>query len=228
MRSGNSRRLPFARFADLMEGLQVKTGRERSRVRAAALLVLCGLLSGCMGPEVMIATNIASAALKAGVEYAEKNKPTPEQAWRAAKRGHLEARGEAGDKDAQFALARLYQRREHGTAQYWMCEAANSGHPQARMQLGHWYNEDRLSEDPWPYIGIRPDNRQAYLWYRLAEASGEPGGALFSGRLAGSGLTEPELRAAREMVEAWTPGGCGYSPVLGTELAQADQAAQGE
>ena len=180
------------------------------RLRAAvALMLVAAALSACMGPQVMIATNVASAALKASVDYAEKNKPTPAQAWRASRRQYLEEQGHAGNASSQYAVAQLYQGHRDGAAQFWMCKAANSGHPAAQLQLGHWYNEDRLTEDPWPFISVRPDDRVAYMWYSLAELNGERSGEPFRLQLKNDQLNDADLEAAEAMTAGWAPGSCG-------------------
>ncbi len=172
-------------------------------------------LCACMDPQVMIATNVASAALKASVEYAEQNQPTPAQAWRTARRQNLEELGHAGDVGAQYALAQLYQAHHYREAQFWMCKAANSGYTAAQLQLGHWYNEDRLAEDPWPFISVEPDDRVAYMWYSLAERNGDLSGQPFRLHLQNDQLNEAELKAANAMAASWVPSSCGV-------LAKAD------
>lgn len=193
----------------------------RSRLRPAfAVLAAIGFvlnLSACMGPEVMIATNVASAALKASVEYAEKNKPTPAEAWRAARRQYLEEQGHAGNVKAQYTLGQLYHVHRQSAAHFWMCKAANGGHPAAQLQLGHWYNEDRLDEDPWPYISVRPDNRTAYMWYEMAEKNGDSSGTAFRLQLEYGGLAEEDLEAAKALSASWVPGSCGVLASADTE-----------
>ena len=183
--------------------------RLRNLTAALTMIFLAGALTGCGGPEVMIASSVAQAAIKASIEHAEKNKPTPEQAWRAARREYLEERGHAGDPKAQYTLGQLYHLHRHGDAHYWMCEAANNGHPAAQLQLGHWYNEDRLEEDPWPFIGVTPDNQIAYMWYALAEKNGDTSGTPFLLDLKYNRLAPEELQAADAQLATWAPGSCG-------------------
>ena len=203
------------------------TGRARAWLRKSWRLaaVLAGglLTSACMGPEVMIATNVASAAFQAAVEHAEKNKPTPSEAWRASRREYLEDQSRAGNPTAQYALGQLYQFHRRTDAHYWICEAANNGHPAAQVQLGHWYNEDRLQEDPWPFIPVRPDNREAYLWYQLAEANGDDSAALFSEPLVNGALSGEDLKTARALVDGWAPGSCGVLATADADVAAVDR-----
>ncbi|MDX1515134.1 MAG: hypothetical protein R3174_15460, partial [Gammaproteobacteria bacterium] len=75
-------------------------------LRLAALLLLAPVtlsLGGCLvAPPVLIAADVVSAAVKAGVEYAENNKPTTEERWELARIDRLERRAEKGDVEAQY------------------------------------------------------------------------------------------------------------------------------
>ena len=180
-------------------------GSLRNAAVAAVLLCLCG----CMGPEMMIVSSIAQVALKTGIRYAEKNKPTPEQAWRRDRFQHVVNQAAAGDVDAQFALSLYFQVHEKAAAERWTCLAANQGDARAQMQMGHWYNEDRLEEDLWPYIGLSPDNVRAYEWYRAAHAVGDPLGGALSEQVSAS-LSESEIAAAERRLNAGELKGCRF------------------
>ena len=168
-----------------------------------------------MGPEMMIATNIASAAFQATVEYAQKNRPTAEQAWRSSRLTYLEEQARGDNAVAQYTLGQFYQVHRDEQAHHWICQAANLGHSQAQLQLGHWYNEDRLKEDPWPYIDLRPDNREAYVWYLLAAKGGNPAAQPFMSYLESGLMTGPDVDEAHNMLAAWSPSGCGAIATAG-------------
>jgi TPR repeat protein len=174
-----------------------------------------------MGPEVMIAANVASAALKAGVEYAEKNKPSPEETFRWAKIELLEEQANGGDVDAQYAMGIYYQATREARARHWICRAAAGGHPRAQLQYGHWYNEDRNREDLWPFIGISPDNREAWRWYSLAAENGEIGALHHIERLEVAGLDRQALEQG-QAGRVGSPASCGVFTALRAPGAPAE------
>lgn len=181
-------------------------------------------VSGCLvAPQIMIAADVVSAAMKAGVDYAEKNKPTPDQMWLKASIDRLERRAHGGDVAAQYELGLIYQRIKSGRARHWVCRAANNGLPRAQAHMGHWYNEDRKREDIWPFIDIRPDNTKAYLWYSLAESSGDLISMSYRERLEKNVMSAEELADARARLGEREPDNCG----LFTAVASSDSSTQG-
>ena len=168
-------------------------------------------LSGCLvAPPVMIAADVMSAAIKAGADYAEKNKPTPEERWEQSKLDRLTRRADDGDLDAQYQLGLVHQAASSGRAKVWVCRAANNGLARAQAHMGHWYNEDRKQEDLWPFIDIRPDNRDAFVWYSLAEANGDMFAGNFRENLSHESMSPDELAEAQNRLSRWEPVYCGF------------------
>ena len=163
-----------------------------------------------MGPEIMLASNLAQAAVRTAMEYNEANAPTPEELWEQEQRELLESRAARGDLAAHYELGRVAARKEQRDAEHWICMAANKGHPKSLLQMGHWYNEDRDDEDLWPYIAISPDNRKAWVYYSLAAERGELMGAAYRDALAQGAMSESELRVAELRLAGWKPVTCPY------------------
>ncbi|MCP5149658.1 MAG: sel1 repeat family protein [Ectothiorhodospiraceae bacterium] len=187
----------------------------KSPVHIVALVLGCVATAGCLGPEAMIAANVASAALKATVEYAERNRPSPQAQWRQERVSLLRASAERGELDAQVHLAKMFQASGDPAAYHWMCRAARAGSVEAQRQLGHWYSEDRLREDLWPFIGVTPDDRDAWVWYSRAAAEGDPLAIYLRDRTERQ-LAADELLQARARLEA-SASGCGAAPLRPTE-----------
>ena len=191
-------------------------GGHTRAVRTGACAVLMGMaVAGCGGPEAMIISAVAQAAVKEAVKQAEKNRPTPEQLWHEAQVASLERRALAGDVEAQFQIGTYYLLLQEPVAERWICEAASRGHAKAQLQYGHWFNEDRAREDLFPFIGITPDNTQALLWYTLAAEGGEPRAPFFRDSLLQTGLAPDQLEAGQAGISSWSPGPCG-GPTLTT------------
>lgn len=187
------------------------------------------VVSGCLvAPEIMIAADIVSAAIKAGTDYAEKNRPTPEQRWEKAGIDRLERRAQRGDVEAQYELGLIHQRAQSGRARHWVCRAANNGLARAQAHMGHWYNEDRKLEDIWPFIDIRPDNTKAFVWYSLAESNGDMISPSYRERLEKTAMSTQELTDARARLGGWTPENCGLFTAVASSGSgpQADAAAR--
>ena len=184
--------------------------RHRFAVRAArfvSVTIIAITVGGCVfPPEVTIASSIAQAAIKAGMRYAEENKPTPEQAWASEQTNRLAHSAGQGDKDAQFQLAQQLQAQKKPDAATWMCRAAQAGHAQAQRQVGHWFNEDRRREDIWPYIRLTPSDKKAYAWYVLAKSSGDTVSGVFQYQVARRSLSVEEASAIDARITRWIPG----------------------
>jgi len=181
--------------------------------RIPYLLALSFVLtsSGCLfPPPVMIAADVMTAAIKAGADYAEKNKPTDEERWEQSKLDRLTRRANEGDLDAQYELGLVHQAASSGKAKNWVCRAANNGLARAQAHMGHWYNEDRRQEDLWPFIDIRPDNREAFVWYSLAEANGDVFASNFRQNLAHQSMSPDDVAEAQDRLSRWKPAYCGF------------------
>lgn len=183
---------------------------------ALAILLAPLALGGCGGPESMIISSLASAALQTAIKQAEKNKPTPEQLWHEAQVANLEQQALNGNVDAQFQIGTYYLLLQEPVAERWICEAASRGHAKAQLQYGHWFNEDRSREDMFPFIPISPDNRTAFLWYSLAARNGEPRAPHFRDSLAYADISETQIQNLNARVVNWTPGPCGSTAPLTT------------
>ena len=73
---------------------------------------------------------------------------------------------EQGDAEAQYQLARMYNKgegvtRDYGQAVAWCRKAAEQGHEEAQFGLGVMYNEGR---------GVTRDYEAAYGWYARSAA----------------------------------------------------------
>lgn len=139
-------------------------------------LLACVGLSGCGSVSgVMLAGNIVSAAGAAAVDASRDSRREEGDAVRA--RGMQQYLAELGAEQGiagdELAFGRLLTEQRDPDAFHWMCQAAMAGLPDAQLQLGHWYNEDRLREDLWPFIDARPDNATARAWYSAAASNGE-------------------------------------------------------
>ena len=160
----------------------------------------------------MVASSVVSAAFKTAVEQAEKNRPTPEQLWQDAQLAKLDREARAGAPEAQFRLGTYYIQINEPRAEVWICAAANQGHARAQLQYGHWYNEDRAREDMFPFIGITPNNSDAYLWYALAAQNGEPRAPHFRDSLIYGGIQTGKLDQARARLANWSARDCASVP----------------
>jgi len=129
----------------------------------------------------MLVGGIVNAAGTAALEASDRNHaPTAEAGRSSAMTEHLARLGAtSGDPQAAYVLATLLTERGDSRGLHWMCEAAQAGHGGAQLQLGHWYNQDREREDPWPFIGADPDDRVAAYWYGEASRNGKKIAVIF-------------------------------------------------
>ena len=104
-----------------------------------------------------------------------------------------------GDPAAQANLADMYEFgeriRSNKAAAYWNEQAANQGYAPSQLNLGRMYQTG---------TGVTQDNVEAYVWYAIAAASGDPAAATSRDQVS-SRLTSEELAAARERVRQWQP-----------------------
>lgn len=89
----------------------------------------------------------------------------------------IQAEADAGNGDAQMALARLYRHgdkvpRDDAAAVAWLEKAARSGNPDANLHLGHALLRDGNALEAAPRLRLAldklPSNRDAALWLYLA------------------------------------------------------------
>ena len=190
-----------------------QAARGARRIVVFALALSCTTIAGCIDPVSLVASSVLSTAFKTVLDQAEKNnRPQPDRQWHDVQLAILEREARAGAAEAQFRLGTYYIQTQESTAQTWICTAANQGHAGAQLQYGHWFNEDRAHEDLFPYIGITPNNSDAYLWYALAAQNGESRAPLFRDSLIYSGIPAAKLDQARARVANWSAQDCGSAP----------------
>ncbi len=99
----------------------------------------------------------------------------------------------------------------------WLCLAANAGYSKAQAEVGSWHrsidrddssylNDNRL--ELLRKVGVRPDNRIAYMWYTLATSNGDESTLYARDYYLAELLTDSEVAQAEQMVRDWTPGDC--------------------
>lgn len=103
-----------------------------------------------------------------------------------------------GSTDAQYALARMYDRganvdQDYDEAHWWLRQAARGGHSAAQNDLGVIYGNGYVR--PRDYVG-------AYMWL---EISAQNGNAIAGQNLTAfrNRLTDAEISAARELARDW-------------------------
>jgi len=194
------------------------------RLTAAALCILA--LNGCVSVAGTIASAVAQAAIKTAIDQAEKNKPTAEQLWHEAQVAGLEHRAISGELEAQYQLGTYYLVLQEPGGADWICQAAIQGHAKAQLQYGHFFNEDRKLDDLYPFVGIRPDNVQALVWYSLSSNNGEPRAGFFRDSLLSGAMSTQKIDRAEAVLARWTPTSCGditpSTVVAGTGIAPAN------
>lgn len=181
------------------------------RIVSATLLTgtLLGGLGGCASVGTTVLTSIASAAIQTAIEQTTSHQPSAEQLWQDAQLASLEHRAISGDSQAQFDLGTYYLVLQEPAGADWICQAAIVGHPQAQLQYGHFFNEDRQLEDLYPFVQITPDNEQAFVWYSLSSQAGDPMAAHFRDSLVSGRMTREAMDRAEGALSAWTPSPCG-------------------
>lgn len=113
---------------------------------------------------------------------------------------------EAGDGDAQAAIADLYlselltvpaganeRRRIQRTAVWWYRQAAQCGHTVAQLNLGDLYANG---------VGVATDPVQAWLWLGLAARGGNAWAAQRQAEV-GRIMTPPQLAEGRSLMDGW-------------------------
>ncbi len=180
-------------------------------LRLMVATVACGLVAGCGAASTFfLVGNVVNAAGTAAMEHQEKRQRArdDQEVMQEAMADMLQYRAAHGDLDAQYRLGLLYQSRRRSEARGWICRAAQAGHPGAQLQMGHWYSEDRSGSDMWPFIHVSLDDREAYVWYSLAERNGEPSAPAFRKQMELDRMSVKEIDEANRRLSAWEPGGC--------------------
>lgn len=107
---------------------------------------------------------------------------------------------EAGDADAQFALAEAYHKGEGVTqnnaeAAKWYEKSANRGNVDAQFALGFVYRGGD---------GIPMDKVTSYMWFELANEHGNVHAYELRNDVAWS-MTEDQIQEARKKAKQWKP-----------------------
>jgi TPR repeat protein len=176
--------------------------------RCLLLLLLCALLTAC-GPAstVMLVGNVVNAAGHAVTDKQLADR-TPQDDVNEAYEEILQVNAAEGDPESQYQLGMFYVSKRDGAALQWVCRAAAAGHSKAQLQMGHWYSEDRLQSDLWPFIDIRPNDNQAYAWYSLAEKNGDEDAALFRMVLRDNRMNAEQVNGAMQLASHGQTAGC--------------------
>jgi TPR repeat protein len=193
----------------LVGKFQLKSGHMRQASKILLMLILAGLLSAC-GPltTFVLVGDVVNAAGNTYMDQRDAQR-TQQDEIDDAYEEILQAKAAEGDPESQYQLGMFYVAKRNSEAQRWICQAAHSGHAKAQLQMGHWYSEDRLQSDLWPFIPIRPDDNQAYVWYSLAEKGGDEDAALFRMVLRDNRMTTAKVASARQVLSHWQATGCG-------------------
>ena len=153
---------------------------------AAHALALAALLLAAGAPPSRADFAEGLAALDAG------DFESALEAWRPL--------AEAGDAEAQIALAGLYRdglgpRADLAQAVRWYRRAAEQGEPVGQLNLGDLYSRGE---------GVPRDLVQAHLWLSLAAAQGRRWASKRRQEIAVA-MTAAELAEAERLAEAWRP-----------------------
>jgi hypothetical protein len=129
--------------------------------------------------------------------------------------GPLQVLARKGNPTAAYALYEKLSREPKAIADAWkwLCKIANESNGEAQTQVGYWQRtsvwqlsgDDRINslED----IGIKPDNRVAYMWYTLADSNGDSTSNAQREYIIAD-MTPDEIVQAEQMVRDWKPGDC--------------------
>jgi len=153
---------------------------------AARALALAALLFAAGGPPAQADFAEGLAAFDAGDFRGALD------AWRPL--------AEAGDAEAQVALAGLYRGglgvpADLTAAARWYRRAAGQGEAVAQLNLGDLYSRG---------AGVPRDLVQAHLWLSLAAVQGRRWAARRREEIA-TAMTAAELAEAKRLLEAWWP-----------------------
>ncbi len=131
---------------------------------------------------------------------------------------YLRTLGKEGDPTVAFEQYLNFRNRgepsEFSAAWNWLCLAANAGYSKAQAEVGFWHrssswggwNEDGL--ELLRKVGVRPDNRTAYMWYTLAVSTGGESTRHARDYYVAELVTDVEIFQAEQMAKDWKPGDC--------------------
>ena len=182
--------------------------------RFAAVLLFAAMAAG-----VAAAVVVGVAALPARADFTEGLRALDAGDYETAFR-EWQALAEAGDPEAQRALAHLYLsgqgvRADPKAALTWYRRAAAQGDAVAQMNLGDLYAGGQ---------GIRRDPVQAYLWLGLAAAQGRRWAARRRDEIAAV-MTAAQIARAEKLMHAWPRRGPGDSRHFRARAAHAPKGA---
>jgi len=154
---------------------------------AARIIVLAALLFAVAAPVTRADFAEGLAAFDAG-DYQDAL-----EAWRQL--------AEAGDPEAQIALAGLYRGglglpADLAAAARWYRRAAEQGEAVAQLNLGDLYSRG---------VGVPRDLVRAHLWLSLAAAQGRRWADRRRREIAAA-MTAAERAEAKRLAAAWRPG----------------------
>jgi TPR repeat protein len=117
---------------------------------------------------------------------------------------------ERGDTKTAY---RMYRRNPNTVnAWRWLCAAANGLHSKAQEKVGYWHRASIWSKGQIKLlrdVGVRPDDRIAYMWYTLALTE-ENSSTLLDIRdnHIAKQLSNSQIVQAEQMLRDWKPGDC--------------------
>jgi TPR repeat protein len=111
----------------------------------------------------------------------------------------VRADAEAGNADAQFALALCLaagpEPQDYAAAMGWYLKAAQQNHRLAQFNLGQMYAHGQ---------GVPKDDTEAVMWIRRAAEGGDAGAQFnLGGRYARASLHGPEMDAVESRIESY-------------------------
>ena len=111
-----------------------------------------------------------------------------------------------GEKDDPALQMKIYSRLEKPNRTqrvyglYWLCQAADQGYFQARLEVGNLYWRGQLN--------TRKDFIMAYVWYSLAAKVSNGDWDVWELRSVKNEMTPHQLAESEQMLADWEPGQC--------------------
>lgn len=102
------------------------------------------------------------------------------------------------DPDEQMRLYDLVRKVDFSLSLFLLCETADSGHPEAQLEVGHWLRNSSA---------IRRNIKRAYVWYNLPTRHGHNWNE-WELRQIKAEMTSQQLSEAEQMLADWQPGQC--------------------
>lgn len=148
--------------------------------------------------DIWALTKLASADLGADKEIKSSIgfRQSPQTRLGGLSAQEIEALARKGDSEAQFYL---YYFRSSSTPFFWLCRAADQGHPAALFRLGGLYRSENFE--------LEKNLPLSFKWYRLSRDRGVTAAEdmLYSTKKA---MTRGQLAIAEQMYAEWLPGQC--------------------